>query len=46
MTETLANLYIEQGKNSLAIKALSILSLKFPEKSRYFANRIKELKNK
>jgi len=44
MTETFANLYIEQNKFSLAIKAFKILSLKYPEKSVYFANRIEEVK--
>lgn len=49
MTETLANIYAEQGKYSKAIKAFNILRLKYPEKSGYFADQIKkieELKNK
>jgi len=46
MTETLANLYIKQKKYHKAIQAFKILSLKYPKKSSYFANRIKELKQK
>ncbi|MGI9527584.1 MAG: hypothetical protein ACR2MS_10800 [Weeksellaceae bacterium] len=49
MTETLANIYVEQNKYDKAIKAYRILRLKYPEKSGYFADRIKEineLKNK
>ncbi len=45
MTETLANLYVKQKKYSKAIQAFKILSLKYPKKSSYFANRINELKN-
>ncbi len=44
MTETLANLYIKQKKYDKAIQAFKILSLKYPKKSSYFANRINELK--
>ncbi len=44
MTETLANLYIKQKKYEKAIQAFKILSLKYPKKSSYFANRIQELK--
>jgi len=44
MTETLANLYVKQRKYDKAIQAFKILSLKYPKKSSYFANRIKELK--
>jgi len=44
MTETLANLYVKQKKYDKAIQAFKILSLKYPKKSSYFANRIKELK--
>ncbi len=44
MTETLANLYIKQKKYDKAIQAFKILSLKYPKKSSYFANRIQELK--
>jgi hypothetical protein len=45
MTETLANLYVKQKKYDKAIQAFRILSLKYPKKSSYFANRIKEVKN-
>jgi hypothetical protein len=44
MTETLARVYIEQKKYNNAIKAYRILSLKYPEKSGFFANRIKAIK--
>ena len=37
MTITLAQLYVEQGKYDTAITAFKILSLKYPEKSSYFA---------
>ena len=41
MTETLARVYLEQKKYAKAIKAFKILSLKYPEKSGFFADRIK-----
>jgi len=44
MTETLAKVYLEQKKYGSAIKAYRILSLKYPEKSSFFANRIKAIK--
>jgi len=44
MTETLANLYVKQKKYDKAIQAFKILSLKYPKKSSYFANRISEIK--
>ncbi len=44
MTETLANLYLKQKKYEKAIQAFKILSLKYPKKSSYFANRIQEIK--
>lgn len=44
MTETLAKVYLEQKKYENAIKAYRILSLKYPEKSSFFANRIKAIK--
>jgi len=44
MTETLAKVYLEQEKYESAIKAYRILSLKYPEKSSFFADRIKAIK--
>ena len=44
MTETLARVYLEQKKYKSAISAYRILSLKYPEKSSFFANRIKAIK--
>ena len=44
MTETLAKVYLEQKKYENAIKAYHILSLKYPEKSGFFADRIKAIK--
>jgi hypothetical protein len=46
VTETLANIYALQGNNSKAIRAYEILSLKFPQKSVYFASLINKLKKK
>lgn len=43
LTETLAKIYIKQHKYDKAIAIFESLSLKFPEKSAYFAARIKEL---
>ena len=43
-TETLEKLYRKQGKVLQAIKIYEKLSLKFPQKSDYFANQIQELK--
>ncbi len=40
MTETLARVYLEQGKYKKAIQAYRILSLKYPEKSSFFADQI------
>ncbi|MFK7811831.1 MAG: hypothetical protein AB8B59_05005 [Maribacter sp.] len=40
MTETLAKVYLEQKKYKKAIQAYRILSLKYPEKSGFFADRI------
>jgi hypothetical protein len=45
MTETLARVYLEQKKYQNAIKAYKILCLKYPEKSGYFADQIKAIKN-
>jgi tetratricopeptide (TPR) repeat protein len=44
MTETLAQIYLEQKKYSKAIQAYEILILKYPEKSSFFADRIKNIK--
>ena len=43
MTETLARVYLEQKKYDKAIQAFTILSLKYPEKSSFFADRIKAI---
>lgn len=45
-TETLAKLMAMQGKHKKAINIYKKLSLKFPEKSTYFAGRIEEVKSK
>ncbi|MEQ8625694.1 MAG: tetratricopeptide repeat protein [Vicingaceae bacterium] len=45
VTETLANIYAEQGNEEKAIKAFEKLQLKYPEKKVYFAGRIKEIEN-
>lgn len=44
MTETLARVYLEQKKYKNAIQAYKILSLKYPEKSGFFADRIRAVK--
>ncbi len=41
VTETLARVYLEQGYLDKAITAYEKLSLKFPQKSSFFANQIK-----
>ncbi|MBE9469101.1 MAG: hypothetical protein IMY72_12380 [Bacteroidetes bacterium] len=44
ITETLVGIYIKQGYYFKAIMAYEKLSLKYPEKSIYFANQIKKIK--
>lgn len=44
VTETLAKIYALQGNVNKAIRAYEILSLRFPQKSAYFAALIKKLK--
>ncbi len=43
MTATLAKVYVEQKKYKKAIQAYKILSLKYPEKSGFFADQIKAI---
>lgn len=45
-TETLAGIYVEQGYLAEAKKIYSKLSLRYPEKSIYFASLIEEIKQK
>jgi len=44
MTETLARIYVEQKNYKKAIQSYKILSLKYPEKSGFFADQIKAIK--
>jgi hypothetical protein len=44
MTETLAQIYVKQGKFKNAINAYEILALKYPEKSSLFVDQIKKIK--
>ncbi len=44
MTETLARIYLEQKNYEKAIQAYKILSLKYPEKSGFFADQIQAIK--
>ncbi|MFT4777699.1 MAG: hypothetical protein ACJAU0_000089 [Flavobacteriales bacterium] len=46
VTETMAKIYANQGAANKAIKAYKLLSLKYPEKSIYFANQIKKLQER
>ncbi|HQQ95555.1 MAG TPA: hypothetical protein PLQ93_13455 [Bacteroidia bacterium] len=45
VTETLAKIYAMQGNIAKAIRSYEILSLKYPQKSAYFASLIQNLKN-
>lgn len=42
-TETLARIYIKQGKYDKALEIIRRLSLKYPKKNRYFADQIRYL---
>ncbi|MEI7423593.1 MAG: hypothetical protein WCK18_15930 [Prolixibacteraceae bacterium] len=44
ITETLSRIYLKQGHYQKAIDSFERLSLKFPEKSVYFAQQIEEIK--
>ena len=43
LTETLARIYIKQGKYDKALEIIQRLSLKYPRKNRYFADQIRYL---
>ena len=44
MTETLAKVYLQQKNYKKALQAYTILSLKYPEKSGFFADQIRAIK--
>ena len=44
-TETLANIYIKQGKYDKALEIIRRLCLEYPNKNRYFADQIRFLEN-
>jgi hypothetical protein len=46
VTETMAKIFARQGNIRKAKRAYKLLSLKYPEKSIYFANQIKKLQGK
>lgn len=46
VTETLAKIYALQGNINKAVRSYQILSLKYPNKSAYFASLIEELRKK
>lgn len=46
LTESMAEVLVDQGKNAKAIEIYEKLSLQNPAKNAYFASKIKELKNK
>lgn len=43
LTETMARIYIKQGKYDKAIEIIQRISLKYPKKNRYFADQIRFL---
>ena len=43
-TETLAKIYIKQGRYSKALEIIQRLNLNYPKKSAYFADQIRFLK--